>query len=263
MLMLIDVGNTNIVFGIHDKTDIRDSWRISTNSDRSVDELGMLILQFLNVKGITPDDLSDIIISSVVPPIMFTLERALEKYVGKMPIVITNDMKLGLQIKYDNPSEVGADRIVNAIAVRKIYGTPAIIIDFGTATTFCAIDRYGGYLGGAILPGIKISLDALFNKAAKLPRIEITEPGKVIGTNTVASMQAGIYYGYAGSVAYMVKKMKKEMGDPRIKVIATGGLASLIEKEAACIDVIDRNLTLKGLKVIYDILKGTSNEGKS
>ena len=256
MLMVIDVGNTNIVFGIHDDEKIRDSWRISTDSDRSVDELGMLILQFLSVKGICPDMLDDIIISTVVPPVMFTLERALEKYIGKKPIVITNDMELGLNIKYDNPSEVGADRIVNAIAVRKIYGTPAIIIDFGTATTFCAVDRYGGYLGGSILPGIKISLDALFNKAAKLPRIEITEPEKVIGTNTVGSMQSGIYYGYAGAVAYIVDRMKKEMGDEKINVVATGGLASLIDREAGCIDKIDRNLTLKGLKIIYDILKG-------
>ncbi len=256
MLMLIDVGNTNIVFGIHDNKKILDSWRISTNSDRSVDELGMLILQFLTVKGFSKDELSDIVISSVVPPIMFTLERALEKYMGKKPIVISGHMNLGIKIKYDNPAEVGADRIVNAIAVRKIYGTPAIIIDFGTATTFCAIDRYGDYMGGSILPGIKISLDALFTKAAKLPRIEITEPENIIGKNTVSSMQSGIYYGYAGSVAYIVKKMKAELGDKKIKVIATGGLASLIDKEAGCIDVIDRNLTLKGLKIIYDILKG-------
>lgn len=257
MLMLIDVGNTNIVFGIHDKKRILDSWRVSTTAERSVDELGLSILQFLKIKDFNPDDIEDIIISSVVPPIMFTLERALEKYIGKEPIVIDNKMELGLKIKYDNPGEVGADRIVNAMAVRKIYGTPAIIIDFGTATTFCAVDGMGDYLGGSILPGIKISLDALFNKAAKLPRIEITEPDKAIGTNTVSSMQSGIYYGYAGSVAYITKRMKKELasGGKKVKVIATGGLAHLIAEEAGCIDVIDRNLTLEGLKIIYDITK--------
>lgn len=257
MILLIDVGNTNIVFGLHDKNAIRDSWRVSTTADRSVDELGLTLLQFLNLKGCKAEDIDDIIISSVVPPIMFTLERALEKYIGKDPIVINNRMDLGLNIKYDNPGEVGADRIVNAMAVRKIYGTPSIIIDFGTATTFCAVDAMGDYLGGSILPGIKISLDALFNKAAKLPRIEITEPEYAIGTNTVSSMQSGIYYGYAGSVAYITKKMKKELasGGKKVKVIATGGLAHLIAEEAGCIDVIDRNLTLEGLKIIYDIIK--------
>lgn len=257
MIMLIDVGNTNIVFGLHDKNEITDSWRVSTTADRSVDELGLIILQFLSVKGYNPNSIEDIIISSVVPPIMFNLERALEKYIGKDPIIINNSMNLGLNIKYENPGEVGADRIVNAMAVRKIYGTPAIIIDFGTATTFCAVDGTGDYLGGSILPGIKISLDALFNKAAKLPRIEIAEPNAAIGTNTVSSMQSGIYYGYAGSVANITKRMKKELapdGNP-IKVIATGGLAHLIAEEANCIDVIDRNLTLEGLKIIYDILK--------
>lgn len=257
MILLIDVGNTNIVFGLHDKKTIRDSWRVSTTSDRSVDELGLMLLQFLSIKGCTASDIEDIIISSVVPPIMFTLERALEKYIGKEPIVINNNTDIGLNIKYDNPGEVGADRIVNAMAVRKIYGTPSIIIDFGTATTFCALDAMGDYLGGSILPGIKISLDALFNKAAKLPRIEIAEPKYAIGTNTVSSMQSGIYYGYAGSVAYITKRMKKELAVPgkKVKVVATGGLAHLIAEEAGCIDIIDRNLTLEGLKIIYDIMK--------
>ncbi len=260
MLMMIDVGNTNIVFGFHSGKKILDSWRISTNADRTVDDLGLNILQFMSIKGFKTEDVQDIIISSVVPPIMFTLERALKKYIGKKPIIIDPKMDLGLKIKYDNPSEVGADRIVNAMAVRKIYGTPAIIVDIGTATTFCALDAYGDYLGGAILPGIKISLDALFNKAAKLPRIEISEPSSVIGKNTVSSMQSGIYYGYAGSVSYIIKKMKSELSSDgkKIKVVATGGLAHLIAEESGCIDIIDRNITLEGLKVIYDILKGDS-----
>ena len=237
MLLLIDVGNTNIVFGIHNDTELLDSWRMATATNRSVDEMGLMILQFLNMKGCRPEEIDDIVIASVVPPIMYPLLRALKRYVGKDPIVVDGDMDLGICVKYDNPHEVGADRIVNAIAV-------------------CAIDAAGDYLGGAILPGIKISLEALFNKAAKLPRIEIVEPHQVIGTNTVGSMQSGIYYGYAGSVDYIVEKMSQELSkDGKVNVIATGGLAKLIAGESRTIETIDRSLTLKGLKIIYDRMK--------
>ena len=256
MLLLIDVGNTNIVFGIHNDTELLDSWRMATATNRSVDEMGLMILQFLSMKGVRPDEIDDIVIASVVPPIMYPLLRALKRYVGKDPIVVDGNMDLDIRVKYDNPHEVGADRIVNAIAVYEIYGGPSIIVDFGTATTFCAIDAAGDYLGGAILPGIKISLEALFNKAAKLPRIEIVEPHQVIGTNTVGSMQSGIYYGYAGSVDYIVEKMSQELSkDGKVNVVATGGLARLIAGESRTIGTIDRSLTLKGLKIIYDRMK--------
>ena len=256
MLLLVDVGNTNIVFGIYDQNQLVNSWRMSTRIDRSLDELGLLILQFLERKQVKTEDIQDIIMASVVPQIMYPLCRALKSYVGRNPIVIDGTTDLGMKNKYDNPQEVGADRLVNAVAAKVLYGTPCIIVDFGTATTFCAIDKAGDYLGGAILPGIKISLDALFSKTAKLPKIEIEDPGHLIGTNTVSSMQSGIFYGYVGSVDYIVTEMAKELGGQDIKVIATGGLSSLIFTKSKTIQKIDRNLTLTGLKLIYDKLKG-------
>lgn len=259
MLLLVDVGNTNLTFGLHDGEHLVDSFRMSTAAARTVDEMGLMILQFLDIKKISKEDIEDILISSVVPQIMYYLERALKRYIGQDPIIVENTMDLGIKVLYDNPGEVGADRLVNAIAVQELYRAPAIIVDFGTATTFCAISERGEYLGGAILPGIKISLEALFNKAAKLPRIEITEPEKVIGSNTVGSMQSGIFYGYVGSVDYIVERMAQELqGEPPL-VIATGGLASLISKQSRTIQTIDRSLTLKGLKVIYDRLKSKEN----
>lgn len=254
MLLLVDVGNTNIVFGIHDGEQLLNSWRMSTQTDRSLDEMGVMILQFLTFKNVKPEEIQDIIIASVVPQIMYPLCKALHSYVGKEPIVVDGKLDLGMKNKYDNPKEVGADRLVNAVAAKELYGTPCIIVDFGTATTFCAIDKQGDYLGGAILPGIKISLDALFSKTAKLPKIEIEDPGKLIGTNTVTSMQSGIFYGYVGSVDYIVEQMSKELGED-VKVIATGGLSSLISTKSKTIQTIDRKLTLTGLKLIYDRIK--------
>lgn len=254
MILAIDVGNTNISMGIFRGDKLVSNWRIVTVSDRTSDETGLLILQFFNYAGITKDDIEDIIISSVVPPVMYALELAIRKYVGKEPMVVSVATKTGINILYDNPSEVGADRIVNAVAALKLYGGPIIIVDFGTATTFCAIGENGDYLGGVICAGIKISMDALFAKAAKLPRVEISKPKSIIGKNTVESMQSGAVYGYAGQVDYIVKKMKSELsGD--VKVIATGGLARLIAEEAKSIDEINRKLTLEGLKIIYTMNK--------
>ncbi len=254
MLLLVDVGNTNIVFGIYDKDALVSSFRMSSQADRSLDEMGVLILQFLALKQVKPQEIEDIMVASVVPQIMYPLCKALKSYVGREPIVVDGSMDLGMQNKYDNPKEVGADRLVNAVAAKELYGCPCIIVDFGTATTFCAIDKNGDYLGGSILPGIKISLDALFAKTAKLPKIEIEDPGKIIGTNTVTSMQSGIFYGYVGSVDYIVEQMARELeGD--VKVIATGGLSSLISTKSKTIQTIDRKLTLTGLKLIYDRLK--------
>ncbi|MDY4976857.1 MAG: type III pantothenate kinase [Clostridia bacterium] len=256
MLLLVDVGNTNIVFGIYDRDHLVSSWRMSTRIDRSLDEMGMQILQFLKLKEVKTEEIEDIIMASVVPQIMYPLCKALKSYVGREPIVVDGNTDLGMKNKYDNPREVGADRLVNAVAAKALYGTPCIIVDFGTATTFCAVDKAGDYLGGSILPGIKISLDALFSKTAKLPKIEIEDPGRLIGTNTIASMQSGIFYGYVGSVDYIVMEMAKELGGQDVKVIATGGLSSLISTKSKTIQTIDRKLTLTGLKLIYDMLKG-------
>jgi len=252
MIMLIDVGNTNIVFGVSNGGELTDTWRIATAAERSVDELGMLILQFLNIKNVKHEEIDDIIICSVVPPIMFGLLAALRRYIGREPVIVDPNSDLGINIKYENKHEVGADRIVNAIAAREIYGAPCVVVDFGTATTFCAIDKSGDYAGGAILPGIKISLEALFAKAAKLPRIEIAECDSVIGTNTVSSMQAGIFYGYVGSVDYIVENMVGELGGGKTAVVATGGLSRLIAKRSRTIQTIDRSLTLRGLMIIYN-----------
>ncbi len=250
MILVIDVGNTNISMGIYDGDRLVSNWRIVTVSDRTSDETGLLILQFFSYAGISKGDINDVIISSVVPPVMYALELAVRKYVGMEPIIVTSETKTGINILYDNPLDVGADRIVNAVAALKLYGGPVIIVDFGTATTFCAITANGDYLGGVICAGIKISMDALFARAAKLPRVELSKPKRIIGKNTIESMQSGAVYGYAGQVDYIVSKMKSEMGG-NPKVVATGGLARLIAEEAKSIDEINRKLTLEGLKIIY------------
>jgi len=188
----------------------------------------------------------------VVPPIMYSLEHAIRKYFKLEPMVVGPGIKTGINIKYENPREVGADRIINAVAALELYGGPLIIVDFGTATTFCAVSSKGEYLGGVICPGIKISAEALFQKTAKLPKIDLVKPETVIGRNTVSSMQSGIIYGYVGEVDYIVRRMKKEMKDDNIKVIATGGLARLIASESETIDEINGLLTLEGLRIIYE-----------
>ena len=254
MLLAIDVGNTNIVIGVFDGDTIRANFRLSTDRERSRDELGMMLLNFLEYEKIENTDIENVIIASVVPQVMYSLENSIRKYLKKDPIIAGQTKPLPIRILYDNPHEVGADRLVNAIAAKKIYGTPLIIVDFGTATTFCAVNQSGDYLGGAILPGIKISLEALFQKAAKLPRVEILKPATVIGKNTISSIQSGTYYGYIGSVDHIVRKISAELGEKNIKVIATGGLASLIIQDSETISEINSNLTLYGLKFIFDEL---------
>ena len=254
MILAVDVGNTNITMGIFDGDELVFNWRIITVGDRSSDETGLLILRFFEYAKVEVSQINDVIISSVVPPVMYALELAIRKYIGKEPIVVGASTRTGIINMYDNPKEVGADRIVNAVAALAIYGGPIIIVDFGTATTFCAVGKYGEYMGGVICAGIKISMDALFARAAKLPRVDITKPTAVIGKNTVESMQSGAVYGYAGQVDYIVDKMKSEIGGD-VKVIATGGLARLIAEEAKSIQEIDRRLTLKGLNIIYKMNK--------
>lgn len=255
MLFVIDVGNTNIVAGFYEGDKLKSSYRMATDKNKSSDEIGLFFSQLLNHEGIGKEEIRDVIISSVVPSIMHALENAIKKYVGISPIVVNGSLDLGLNICYDDPKEVGADRIVNAVAVDKIYGGPAVIIDFGTATTFCVIDGCSNYLGGVIYPGLKISMDALVEKTSKLPRIEIIRPENVVGKNTVCSMQSGLVFGYAGMVDAIVSRIKKEIGTPEMLVIATGGLSTLIAKESETIQTIDKNLTIKGLKIIYDRIK--------
>lgn len=253
MVLVIDVGNTNIVVGAFDGDKLVKNWRISTDYKKSADEMGLLLVQLLTYHGLRVDEIENVAISSVVPQVMFSLERAVRRYLKHEPLIITKDVKTGINICYDNPKEVGADRIVNAVAVHHHYPGDAIIIDFGTATTFCALTAGADYLGGVICPGIKISLDALIERTAKLPKIEIVRPPHVIGTNTVESMQAGMVYGYAGQIENIVRRMKEEMGGGNITVIATGGIASLIKEATDAIDVLDSHLTLKGLKLLYDM----------
>lgn len=252
MLLAFDVGNTNTVFGLYEEGKLIDYWRIATLRSRTEDELIVLINQLFKMKGYQLEDVNNVIISSVVPQIMYSLEHMSSKYCHVDAMIVGSGLKSGINIKYDNPKEVGADRIVNAVGGIKKYGNGLIIVDFGTATTFDAISKNGEYLGGAILPGIKISQDALFKNAAKLTRVELVKPNRVIAKNTIESVQSGIIYGYAGSVEYIVNKMKDELGYD-LKVIATGGLASLIETEAPSIDIVDKFLTLDGLSYIYDL----------
>ena len=255
MILVIDVGNTNIVLGIYESKELIASWRLSTDSKRTADEYGIQVVQLFLQNKLDPTDVEGVIISSVVPNIMYSLEHMIKKYFEVDPIIVGPGVKTGINIKYDNPKEVGADRIVNAVSAHEIYKKSLIIIDFGTATTFCALTAKGDYLGGTICPGIKISSEALFEKAAKLPRIELVKPSAVICKNTVSSMQAGIVYGYIGQVDYIVEKMKKELiqlGEQDPFVIATGGLAKLISEESKFIDKIDPILTLKGLRIIYE-----------
>lgn len=251
MLLVIDVGNTNIVLGIFKDQELVDHWRVSTDRLRTTDEYGVLIRHLFYLNGVNSEEIDAIIISSVVPPVMPTLERMCQRYFGLTPLVIGPGVKTGMDIKYDNPREVGADRIVNAVAAYEKFGGPVIIIDFGTATTFCAVDKKGNYLGGAICPGIGISTDALVQRTAKLPRIEVVQAEKVICRNTVESMQAGVFYGFVGQVDGIVSRMRKELGC-KAKVVATGGLAVIVAPATDAIDVVEPMLTLEGLKIIYD-----------
>jgi len=255
VILVLDVGNTNIVVGVYDGSKLVCDWRLSTDFRKTADEYGVQVTQLFFQNKLELSDVEGVIISSVVPSIMYSVEHMIRKYFKLDPIVVGPGVKTGINIKYDNPKEVGADRIVNAVAAHESYSRPLIIIDFGTATTFCAIRKNGDYLGGTICPGIKISSDALFERAAKLPRVELIKPTAVICKNTVTSMQAGIIFGYIGQVEYIVAKMKKEMedlGEVNPLVVATGGFAKLISSEAKCVDKIDPNLTLEGLRIIYE-----------
>ena len=251
MLLVIDVGNTNMVLGVYKDTELLDHWRISTDRQRTTDEYGVLIRELFYLNDFRADDINAIIISSVVPPVVPTLERMCQRYFGLSPLLIGPGVKTGMDIRYDNPREVGADRIVNAVAAYEKYGGPVIIVDFGTATTFCAVDAKGVYLGGSICPGIGISTVALVQRTAKLPRIELKRTDSVICRNTIESMQAGVFYGFVGQVEGIVSRMRREL-DMSARVVATGGLAVVIAPATKAIDVVEPMLTLEGLRIIYE-----------
>lgn len=251
MLLAIDVGNTHITLGIYNSEKQYCHWRISTYGRGTADEYGILLRQLFATQGIDLKEVTAVALASVVPPLTGSLVEMSRGFFGVEPLVVGPGVKTGMPIRFDNPREVGADRIVNGVAAFEKFGGPTIVVDFGTATTFDVISAKGEYLGGAIAPGIGISTDALFSYAAKLPRVELTKPPQVIGKNTVACMQAGIMFGLIGQVEGIVSRMKKEMGSPMF-VVATGGYSSLFEGETSVVDTVEPFLTLEGLRMIYD-----------
>jgi type III pantothenate kinase len=250
MLLVIDIGNTNIVFGVYNEDTLVNHWRLSTSIQKTVDENAILLNSMLSFEKIKLTDIESAIISCVVPPMLIPFEIICRKYIGIRPLVVEPGIKTGMPILYENPQEVGADRIVNAVAGYEKYKKSLIIVDFGTATTFDYVTSRGEYAGGAIAPGIMISLGALFERASKLPRVELIKPKSLIGKNTVHAMQSGIIYGYVGLVDGIVSKMKEEVRTNPY-VIATGGLSSFIFKESQTVDEVDEMLTLRGLKILY------------
>lgn len=252
MLLAIDVGNTNTVLGVYEGDELIHHWRVYSEKHKTADEYGVLFKHLLADKDIQPSSVNRVIISSVVPPLTTIFVEMIKRYYQLNPLIVNTEIKKNIKIKMDYPRELGADRLVNAVAAYKMYGGPLIVVDFGTATTFCAISATGDYLGGAIAPGIGISTEALFDYASKLPRIELKKPAQVIGKNTIASMQSGIVFGYAGQVKYLIELFKQELAE-EAKVVATGGLAALVADECPEIDEVNPFLTLQGLKLLAEM----------
>ena len=257
MILGIDIGNTNIKYGVFDGDRIVASFRVSSRLSRTADEYGAVLVNLLKDKGIEKQDIKGIIVSSVIPPLNYTVCHMCEYFFGINPLMVGPGIKTGLNVKVENPKEVGADRIVNSVSAYNKYGGPIVIIDFGTATTFNVIDGDGALVGGVIAPGVKTALESLVHNTAQLPMIELRAPKKVIAKTTESNMQAGIIFGFAGLVDNIVNKIRKELGSNELKVIATGGLGEIIAKESKTIVKVDRTLTLDGLRMIYAL----NNEG--
>jgi type III pantothenate kinase len=252
MLLTVDIGNTNITLGLYQGETLGPRWRLATAHERMPDEYGLQLVGLLNHAGYAPADLGGVCLASVVPPLTGKVVEACRVYLGQDPLVVETGVKTGVRIRYEDPRAVGADRIVDAAAVQRLYGGPACVVDFGTATTFDAINADGDYLGGAIAPGIGIAAEALFLRTAKLPRVDLQRPPAAIGRNTVHAMQSGLLFGYVALVEGMVRRFREELG-PQTKVIATGGLAEIVARETAVIEIIAPWLTLDGLRFVWEM----------
>ena len=252
MLVTIDIGNTNIAVGVFDGDRLKVTWRVATGIHRLADEYGTLFLNLLQRQGIPLSKIRGAALCSAVPPLVSTLHEVCQEYLGISPLVVEPGVRTGIRITIDNAREVGPDRIVNAVAAHHLYGEPVIIIDLGTATTFDVVSGGGDYLGGAIAPGIAIATEALFTRTAMLPRIELVRPKQVIGRSTISAMQSGIVFGYIGLIEGMVQRIEQELGS-KTKVIATGGYAQLLAEETPAIDIVNSDLTLVGLRLIYEM----------
>src|ERR671912_1201441 len=255
MLLAIDVGNTNIVLGVFDGERLIESWRLATLRERTSDEIGIWVAQLFEHRSLDAGKVTGIVMGSVVPPLTSTFMTMAQWYFGMRPLNVDSSVDTGMPILYKNPAEVGADRLLNGVAAYRLYGrdrqAPMIVVDFGTATTFDAISAKGEYLGGIICPGPQISADALFQRAAKLPRIDVKKPPRVIGTNTIAAMQAGLFWGYVDMVEGLLRRMKAELGGAAT-VLATGGLAAVVAPESVLIEHVDHDLTLQGLRLVWE-----------
>ena len=252
MLLAIDIGNTNIAFGVFEAETLRATWNIATDINKTADEYAVLLLNLLPREGLVLSDIDHVSIACVVPPLLTIFEELSQRYFKIPPLIVGPGVKTGVRICTDNPREVGADRVANTAAAHHLYGGPLIVIDFGTATTLDAVSKEGDYLGGAIAPGIGIAAEALFERASKLPRVELIPPEHAIGKNTVTTMQSGIIFGYVGLIEGMVTRIKQELGGEAY-VVATGGLAEVIATETKVIDTVDMHLTLLGLRLIHEL----------
>ena len=252
MLLAIDVGNTNITFGVYDKEELKLTFRLMTNAPRTSDEFGVSIMELLGYNGVNRDDIEGVIISSVVPKVMHSLMGAVERYLQCRALIVGPGVKTGLHIVTENPKEIGADRIVDAVGAYEKYGGPVLVLDFGTATTYDLVNAKGEFVAGITAPGIKISAKALWEDTAKLPEVEIKNPGSILAQNTITSMQAGLVYGQIGQTEYIIKKVREESGLKEMQVVATGGLGSIIAQDTDMIDIYDRTLTMEGLRLIYE-----------
>jgi type III pantothenate kinase len=251
LLLTIDVGNTNTCLGLHDGSVLKADWRLTTRREQTADEYGILVRNLFASFGVGPRDIEGIALASVVPPLTGTLVQLSREFLGQEPLVVEPGVKTGMPILYEPPGDVGADRIVNGVAAFAAYGGPVIVVDFGTATTFDVVTKRGEYAGGVICPGIGISADALFQRAARLPRVDVRNPGKVIGRSTVGSIQSGLFFGYAAMVDGIIARIRTEL-EEKARVVATGGLAETLAREVPAIEAVDGALTLTGLRLIWE-----------